>query len=858
MRTVRRLALLVALAPGCGDGSSPGSDTAHVGGRHENHTGDSYDAESSPDTAGTLSGDASPGGFESGLRVVSCGSVHGGSVLAPGPDLDGDGLGELAIGLPSADSQVYDAGIVLLLSGARLAAGVAGEDEAHSSVILVDAAGVQMPRAGFGADLRWVGDRDGDGRDELWTGAAVVAGARLRAGGTIAVTHDLDGDAVAFSRWDDLDGDGRDDWVFGFPERGFAGAAGGRGVLGPVLDGDFDGATTPFLFREAAGREATAGAGHAVGVLGQDLDHDGVREVVATLGNDVVVLNSRALLTWATYVDEAVRGRMVDAWGGSGALVRERLIVLGDVDGGGVDDLATLLEDGRVCVARGEDVVAGEAVPRCDTLPFVSALTQGEDVNGDGVRELWGVRTRAGTPELVAMDAVDLVRGVATELVTLPLPEDAIEPALATGHDRVYVPNGAGARWEDVDLGWSVPQAVRLSTADVAPVLRSLDVAEPVAPRWADLDDDGRLDMVLEEGRSIARPEDGATRLHVHTGARLREGGTRSACEADRTLVPMLDGLPARVTWIEGPDVLLSVNVDTGTARHGLVPLSALWSGDVDDRAVRFQGVALASAQCDLNGDGVEELLRRRNATLVVIDPVRLGATADPVAAELGAVTDADGWGDGCLRGISGTGDVLLTFEGFRTWLGWRLEDLVPGEISTEPWLALDGSDTYPYWNLNPLPDVAPWLPRDVVVDQVSGPRAFRTCVLPPEALAAGGTFVAAGLEAVCTGEHLGATAAWSGNVRGGDRVRDVVAIVRDATTADVVLRVWDGVSGAPEDLAMVAPRASGIDVLAAGPVPDLLGAGAPGAWTLTRDGAVVRGGVVGRPILAVSLARPR
>lgn len=88
MRTVPRLILLVALvalAPGCGERSPLGSDTAPAGGRAEDDTADNDDTESSPDTAGAPPGDAAPGGFDSGAwtRTRDGTIVRGGVVGRP-------------------------------------------------------------------------------------------------------------------------------------------------------------------------------------------------------------------------------------------------------------------------------------------------------------------------------------------------------------------------------------------------------------------------------------------------------------------------------------------------------------------------------------------------------------------------------------------------------------------------------------------------------------------------------------------------------------------------------------------------------------------------------------------------------
>jgi hypothetical protein len=190
-----------------------------------------------------------------------------GWVSAPLPDLDGDGVQELAVGAPGHSSTGAGRGRVYVYSG-------------QSGLELFHADG-GVNGEGLGHAVRAIGDMDGDGTAEVLAGGrgggTTRGAARVFSGASGALVRPYqlglaaDGFGYAVDGLDDLNGDGVPELAVGAPFEASAGAGAGRVV---VLSGADGGVLHSFL-----GADAGDNFGSSVARLG-DVNGDGVNELV--------------------------------------------------------------------------------------------------------------------------------------------------------------------------------------------------------------------------------------------------------------------------------------------------------------------------------------------------------------------------------------------------------------------------------------------------------------------------------------------------------------------------------------------------------------------------------------------------
>ncbi|MEC8192166.1 MAG: MopE-related protein [Myxococcota bacterium] len=88
-----------------------------------------------------------------------------GQHLDGGGDLDGDGLPDLVIGSPQNNSHAYKGGGIYVFTGEGSMSGVVSVDDCDSAVAS------SVSRTALGAAIAYIGDTNGDGRDDLLVGA---------------------------------------------------------------------------------------------------------------------------------------------------------------------------------------------------------------------------------------------------------------------------------------------------------------------------------------------------------------------------------------------------------------------------------------------------------------------------------------------------------------------------------------------------------------------------------------------------------------------------------------------------------------------------------------------------------------
>jgi len=359
--------------------------------------------------------------------VVGYASAHGtfsgaaandqlGATVRIIPDLNGDGLAEMAVAAPGSDRGALNAGTVYIKFGSTAPGAYdfnpTSAARFWSYDILIDGS---RPNASLGTDIE-VGDVDGDGAADLVIGSYRAPVPALDQGavhvfyaptaGTYSVTSaDVtikgEGTGAAFGSSlaiADVDNDGADDILVGAPETTTGGVskAGSAYLLygGALPVESYVAQMTNTLVFRGAGTSQYLGSSVDAG----DIDGDGNADLLIgsknnNSGNGMVVVHygagTRATGTAAQTV--VINGE------GSGMQLGKSVAVVGDVNGDGYDDFMSGTERNRAYLFYGgasRRATAGLAAASNYFFAGISLQTAGDavaragDVNGDGYDDM--------------------------------------------------------------------------------------------------------------------------------------------------------------------------------------------------------------------------------------------------------------------------------------------------------------------------------------------------------------------------------------------------------------------------------------------------------------------------------------
>jgi FG-GAP repeat protein len=318
-----------------------------------------------------------------------------GTAVAIGPDLDGDGFREVAVGAPTVNATVTNGGAAYVLSGRDF-----------SRMQTIQGA---IANGDFGKSVCWCGDVDGDGLPDLAIGAPgeaarSIGSVSIYSSSTWTLLRTLQGSTTVADRFGmaladagDLNGDGIDDLLVGAPKAAANGADSGAMLVCSGSDGS--------LLWSIDG-VARSGLGASLAAVG-DLNGDGYVDVaVGEPAHDGTYLDDNA------GVVEVYSGKdqsVLQKWTGATYFVHytglsypygDQLGIAvgpaGDFDGDGVPDVWAA--SGRGVSSRGfsyVNVYSGASGATLRTMKCMGILQSAAatigDVDGDGLPEFASV-----------------------------------------------------------------------------------------------------------------------------------------------------------------------------------------------------------------------------------------------------------------------------------------------------------------------------------------------------------------------------------------------------------------------------------------------------------------------------------
>lgn len=312
----------------------------------------------------------------------------GWSIASGGPDLDGDGFAEIAVGaLLLNSSHGSGVGAAYVLSGRDFTTihAIYGSNDDDS----------------LGSALAWCDDLDGDGLADLVVGVRGydattrdMGRVEIYSTGTWTLLRSFDGASVdgglggALARLADMDGDGVAELLVGAP-----GEDNGGGKRGSVYV--YSGAGGTLLKKLTA--SGTYSLGVAVADVG-DVNGDGVNDIGAGAPNTKYP-GPHDRNAGAAYVFSGADGSLLLHWYGSayqytsyyyGNYLGVGIGAAGDVDGDGRDDVWVSAQDGLFSAPAFVAIYSGATGATIRTLEGAehqNAETTVGDLDGDGVTD---------------------------------------------------------------------------------------------------------------------------------------------------------------------------------------------------------------------------------------------------------------------------------------------------------------------------------------------------------------------------------------------------------------------------------------------------------------------------------------